>query len=207
MDTLLAAERGGNPQAEILDQEVKLEEDVVLPAGLPDGAGSQELFSTTEVLNREQEADMILDVCDYSESNGLDIGPPYSVCSSNTKQTESRLNWSVALSSSAVDLQEKTPAARKGSGRGKAAGKGSGGSLLLQPFTAAGKGSRSLNLHERYADTMWQGQVSLTGPRTTVALPRNLRKRIAQVLDETFDEITEADYHDVREHINALFRI
>ncbi|EMP32978.1 hypothetical protein UY3_09890 [Chelonia mydas] len=53
----------------------------------------------------------------------------------------------------------------------------------------------------------WRGQVSLTGTRTTVALPRNLRKRNAQVLDETFEEITEADYRDVREHINALFRI
>ncbi|EMP40704.1 hypothetical protein UY3_02041 [Chelonia mydas] len=51
------------------------------------------------------------------------------------------------------------------------------------------------------------GRGSLTGTRTTVALPRNLRKRIAQVLDETFEEITEVDYRDVREHINALFRI
>ncbi|EMP37286.1 hypothetical protein UY3_05523 [Chelonia mydas] len=53
----------------------------------------------------------------------------------------------------------------------------------------------------------WCGQVSLTGTRTTVALPRNLHKRIAQVLDETFEEITEVDYCNVREHINALFRI
>nr|XP_048712539.1 uncharacterized protein LOC125639466 [Caretta caretta] len=53
----------------------------------------------------------------------------------------------------------------------------------------------------------WRRHVSLTGTRTTVALPRNLRKCIAQVLDETFEEITEADYRDVREHINALFCI
>ncbi|EMP29263.1 hypothetical protein UY3_13611 [Chelonia mydas] len=55
--------------------------------------------------------------------------------------------------------------------------------------------------------TQWHGHVSLTGTRTTVALPRNLYKHIAQVLDETFEEITEADYHDVREHINSLFCI
>ncbi|EMP28335.1 hypothetical protein UY3_14567 [Chelonia mydas] len=53
----------------------------------------------------------------------------------------------------------------------------------------------------------WHGHVSLTGTRTTVALPRNLSKCIAQVLDETFEEITEADYRDVKEHINTLFRI
>ncbi|EMP39283.1 hypothetical protein UY3_03524 [Chelonia mydas] len=53
----------------------------------------------------------------------------------------------------------------------------------------------------------WHRQVSLTGSWITVALPRNLRKRIAQGLDETFEEITEADYRDVREHINILFRI
>ncbi|EMP41355.1 Ig heavy chain V region G4 [Chelonia mydas] len=35
-------------------------------------------------------------------------------------------------------------------------------------------------------------------------LPRNMSKQIAQILHETFDEITEADYHDVREYINAL---
>ncbi|EMP33317.1 hypothetical protein UY3_09547 [Chelonia mydas] len=43
-----------------LDEEVELEEDVVLPAGSPGGAGSQELFSTPEVLNGEQEADEML---------------------------------------------------------------------------------------------------------------------------------------------------
>ncbi|EMP29607.1 Kin of IRRE-like protein 3 [Chelonia mydas] len=53
----------------------------------------------------------------------------------------------------------------------------------------------------------WCGQVSLTGTRSTVALPRNLHKHMAQVLDETFEEITEADYHNVRQHIIALFRI
>ncbi|EMP28692.1 hypothetical protein UY3_14205 [Chelonia mydas] len=41
----------------MLDEEVELEEDVELPAGLPGGAGSQELFSTPEVLYGEQEAD------------------------------------------------------------------------------------------------------------------------------------------------------
>ncbi|EMP26737.1 Sec1 family domain-containing protein 1 [Chelonia mydas] len=53
----------------------------------------------------------------------------------------------------------------------------------------------------------WRGHVSLNGTRSTVALPRHLRKRIAQLLHETFEEITEADYRDVREHINVLFRI
>ncbi|EMP39024.1 hypothetical protein UY3_03743 [Chelonia mydas] len=53
----------------------------------------------------------------------------------------------------------------------------------------------------------WCRHASVTGTRTTVALPRNLRKRIAQILDETFEEITKADYHNVREHINALFGI
>ncbi|EMP26013.1 hypothetical protein UY3_16909 [Chelonia mydas] len=53
----------------------------------------------------------------------------------------------------------------------------------------------------------WREHVTLTGTRTTVALPRKVHKRIAEVLDETFEEFTEADYHAVREHINTLFRI
>ncbi|EMP41510.1 hypothetical protein UY3_01218 [Chelonia mydas] len=53
----------------------------------------------------------------------------------------------------------------------------------------------------------WCRHVSLTGTRSTVALPRNLCKWIAQLLYETFEEITGADYRDVREHINALFCI
>ncbi|XP_053882088.1 E3 ubiquitin-protein ligase Mdm2 isoform X4 [Malaclemys terrapin pileata] len=53
----------------------------------------------------------------------------------------------------------------------------------------------------------WSRHVSLAGTRTMVALPINLRKRIAHVLDETFEEITEADYRDVINYINALFRI
>ncbi|EMP28109.1 hypothetical protein UY3_14759 [Chelonia mydas] len=57
MDTSEAAEREGNPEADILDEEVELEEDVVFPAGSPRGDSSQELFSTPEVLNGEQEAD------------------------------------------------------------------------------------------------------------------------------------------------------
>ncbi|XP_034641258.1 uncharacterized protein LOC117884716 [Trachemys scripta elegans] len=60
LDTLEAAERGGNLEAEIWDEEVELEEDVELPAGLPGGSGRQELFSTPEVLNGEQEADETL---------------------------------------------------------------------------------------------------------------------------------------------------
>ncbi|XP_077678806.1 uncharacterized protein LOC144268090 [Eretmochelys imbricata] len=55
VDTSQAAERGGNLEAEILDEEVELEEDVVLPAGLPGSAGSQELFSTPQELIWEQE--------------------------------------------------------------------------------------------------------------------------------------------------------
>ncbi|KAM7167734.1 uncharacterized protein RBU57_006082 [Macrochelys suwanniensis] len=57
VDTSHAAERGGNLEAEIVDEEVELEEDVVLPEGSPGGAGSQGLFSTPEVLSREQEED------------------------------------------------------------------------------------------------------------------------------------------------------
>ncbi|EMP38159.1 hypothetical protein UY3_04649 [Chelonia mydas] len=53
----------------------------------------------------------------------------------------------------------------------------------------------------------WRGHVSLTGTRTTVTHPRNLHKRIAQVLDETSEEFTEADYRNVREQVNALFCI
>ncbi|XP_044884871.1 axonemal dynein light chain domain-containing protein 1 isoform X2 [Mauremys mutica] len=60
VDTSQAAERGGNQQAEILHEEVELEEDMVLPTGSPSGAGSQELFSTSEMLNREKEADETL---------------------------------------------------------------------------------------------------------------------------------------------------
>nr|XP_032643618.1 peptidase M20 domain-containing protein 2 isoform X2 [Chelonoidis abingdonii] len=52
-----AAERGGNPEAEIVNEKVELEEDVVLPTGLSGGTGSQELFSTPKVLNGEQKAD------------------------------------------------------------------------------------------------------------------------------------------------------
>ncbi|XP_044888778.1 uncharacterized protein LOC123378731 [Mauremys mutica] len=54
LDTLEAAERGGHLEAEILVEEVELEEDVELPAGSPGGAGRQELFSTPEVLNRSR---------------------------------------------------------------------------------------------------------------------------------------------------------
>ncbi|XP_030436870.1 uncharacterized protein LOC115660041 isoform X4 [Gopherus evgoodei] len=50
VDTLQAAERGGNPEAKIVDEEVELEEDVEPPMGSSDGAGSQELFSTPEGL-------------------------------------------------------------------------------------------------------------------------------------------------------------
>ncbi|EMP38405.1 hypothetical protein UY3_04394 [Chelonia mydas] len=60
VDTSEAAERGENPEAEILDEEFELEEDVELPAGSLDGARSQELFSTPEVLKGEQEADEAL---------------------------------------------------------------------------------------------------------------------------------------------------
>ncbi|XP_065446718.1 uncharacterized protein LOC135982682 [Chrysemys picta bellii] len=52
VDTSHAAERGSNPEAEIVN-----EDDVVLPVGLPGGPGSQELFSTPEVLSGEREAD------------------------------------------------------------------------------------------------------------------------------------------------------
>ncbi|EMP37849.1 Protein CIP2A like protein [Chelonia mydas] len=61
MDTSQAAERAGNLEAEILDEEVELEEDVEFPAGSPGGAGSQELFSTPEVLYGEKEADEVPD--------------------------------------------------------------------------------------------------------------------------------------------------
>ncbi|EMP38044.1 hypothetical protein UY3_04803 [Chelonia mydas] len=50
-----AAERGRNPEDEVIDEEVELEEDVQFPAGSPDGAGSQELFSTPEVSSQSQQ--------------------------------------------------------------------------------------------------------------------------------------------------------
>ncbi|EMP35987.1 Zinc finger and SCAN domain-containing protein 29 [Chelonia mydas] len=46
-----AAERGSNPEDEVIDEEVELDEDVQLLAGSPSGAGSQELLSTPEVSN------------------------------------------------------------------------------------------------------------------------------------------------------------
>ncbi|EMP28145.1 hypothetical protein UY3_14796 [Chelonia mydas] len=57
VDTSESAERGGNPEAEILDEEVELEEDVELPVGSTGGAGSQELFSSPEVLHGEQKVE------------------------------------------------------------------------------------------------------------------------------------------------------
>nr|XP_042698026.1 uncharacterized protein LOC112059694 isoform X2 [Chrysemys picta bellii] len=66
VDTSHAAESGDNLEAEIVNEEVELEEDVVLPAGSPSGAGSQELFSTPEVLNGEQEADETLDLEEHT---------------------------------------------------------------------------------------------------------------------------------------------
>ncbi|XP_039386727.1 zinc finger and SCAN domain-containing protein 29-like [Mauremys reevesii] len=66
VDTSHAAERVGSSQAEILDEEVELEEDVKLPAGSPSGAGSQELLATPEVLNGEQEADEVPDLEEHT---------------------------------------------------------------------------------------------------------------------------------------------
>ncbi|EMP39608.1 hypothetical protein UY3_03204 [Chelonia mydas] len=50
-----AAERAPNPEDEVTDEEVELDEDVQLPVGLPGGAGSQELFSTPEVSSQSQQ--------------------------------------------------------------------------------------------------------------------------------------------------------
>ncbi|EMP34859.1 Zinc finger and SCAN domain-containing protein 20 [Chelonia mydas] len=58
VDTLertTAAERGPNPEDELTDEEVELDEDMQLPAGSLDGAGSQELFSTPEVSSQSQQ--------------------------------------------------------------------------------------------------------------------------------------------------------
>ncbi|EMP40724.1 hypothetical protein UY3_02061 [Chelonia mydas] len=49
------AERGPNPQDEVIDEEVELYEDVQLLAGSLSGAGSQELFSTVEVSSQSQQ--------------------------------------------------------------------------------------------------------------------------------------------------------
>ncbi|XP_030395239.1 uncharacterized protein LOC115637784 [Gopherus evgoodei] len=49
------AERGHNPEDEVIDEEVELDEDVQLPVGLLGGAGSQELFSTPEVSSQSQQ--------------------------------------------------------------------------------------------------------------------------------------------------------
>ncbi|XP_034610056.1 zinc finger and SCAN domain-containing protein 29-like [Trachemys scripta elegans] len=50
-----AAERGHNPEDEVIDEEVELDEDVQLPAGLLGGAGGQELFSTPVVSSQSQQ--------------------------------------------------------------------------------------------------------------------------------------------------------
>ncbi|XP_077673919.1 uncharacterized protein LOC144265286 [Eretmochelys imbricata] len=51
-----AAKRGPNPEDEVIDEEVELDEDVQLPVGSPSGAGSQELFSTPEVSGQSQQS-------------------------------------------------------------------------------------------------------------------------------------------------------
>ncbi|EMP30562.1 hypothetical protein UY3_12311 [Chelonia mydas] len=84
VDTSQAAERGGNLQAEILDEEIKLEEDVELPAGLPGETVSQELFSTPEVLNREQEADEML--AELDQNTDCYISAQASQCLSHRSQ-------------------------------------------------------------------------------------------------------------------------
>ncbi|EMP34338.1 hypothetical protein UY3_08507 [Chelonia mydas] len=50
------AESGPNPQDEVVDEEVELEDDVEPTAGLPNGAASQELFTTPEVSSQSQQS-------------------------------------------------------------------------------------------------------------------------------------------------------
>ncbi|EMP30616.1 hypothetical protein UY3_12246 [Chelonia mydas] len=52
---LQTAERGPNPEDEVIDEEVELDDDVELPAGLPGGASSQDLFSTLEAFSQSQQ--------------------------------------------------------------------------------------------------------------------------------------------------------
>ncbi|EMP35935.1 Zinc finger and SCAN domain-containing protein 29 [Chelonia mydas] len=49
-----AEERGPNPEDEVIDEEVELDDNVELPVGLLSGAGSQELFNTPEVYQSQQ---------------------------------------------------------------------------------------------------------------------------------------------------------
>nr|XP_042700091.1 uncharacterized protein LOC122172560 [Chrysemys picta bellii] len=49
------AERGPNPEDEVIDEEVELDNDVELPSGSPGGAGSQELFTNPEVSSQSQQ--------------------------------------------------------------------------------------------------------------------------------------------------------
>ncbi|EMP39843.1 hypothetical protein UY3_02952 [Chelonia mydas] len=51
---LEAAKRGPNPEDEVIDEEVELDDHVELLAVSPGGAGSQELFTTLEVSSQSQ---------------------------------------------------------------------------------------------------------------------------------------------------------
>ncbi|EMP33282.1 hypothetical protein UY3_09612 [Chelonia mydas] len=50
-----AVEREPSPEDKVIDEEVELDDDVALPAGLPGGAGIQELFSTLELSSQSQQ--------------------------------------------------------------------------------------------------------------------------------------------------------
>ncbi|EMP42494.1 hypothetical protein UY3_00235 [Chelonia mydas] len=52
---LEAAERGPNPEDEVIDEEVELDDNVELPPRLSSGAGSQELFTTPESPSQSQQ--------------------------------------------------------------------------------------------------------------------------------------------------------
>ncbi|EMP40349.1 Zinc finger and SCAN domain-containing protein 20 [Chelonia mydas] len=52
---LEAVERGPNPEDEIVDEKVELDDNVELPMGPPSGSGSQKLFSTLEVSSQSQQ--------------------------------------------------------------------------------------------------------------------------------------------------------
>ncbi|EMP33944.1 hypothetical protein UY3_08895 [Chelonia mydas] len=58
MDTLAgleAAEKAPNPEDEVIDEEVELDDNVELLVGLPGGTDSQELFTTLEVSSQSQQ--------------------------------------------------------------------------------------------------------------------------------------------------------
>ncbi|EMP26666.1 hypothetical protein UY3_16249 [Chelonia mydas] len=92
------AERRPNPEDEVIDEEVELDEDVELPAGSTGGADTQEQFSTPEVLSQsqqflsgEQEAgDETLGPFSYTLPRNLTLALTFGVVSDSDPDSGSR---------------------------------------------------------------------------------------------------------------------